>query len=62
MDPVLAPLCFATDGAGGGDGREHVIFGRGDNGSSDGSCVDLVVDLEASRHRRVSDVHYRGYP
>lgn len=59
LDPVLAPLGFAAGQAGGAEGRGQVIFCRGDIGTSDGACVDLV-DLEAtpdSRHGRP----YWGY-
>jgi hypothetical protein len=39
-----------------------VIFCRGFVDSHDGGCVDLVVDLEAMPHWRITDVRYRGYP
>lgn len=62
LDPVLAPLGFAAGQAGGSDGRGQVIFCRGDMSSSDGVCVDLVIDLEANPDWRISDVRYWGYP
>ena len=62
LDPVLAPLGFAAGQAGGAEGRGQVIFCRGDIGSSDGACVDLVVDLEATPEWRITDVRYWGYP
>lgn len=38
-----------------------MIFCRGDIGTSDGACVDLVVDLEATPDWRITDVRYWGY-
>lgn len=61
VDPVLAPLGFAGGQADADGVRAQVIFCRGAIGSSDGACVDLVVDLEATPHWRVSDVRYWGY-
>ncbi len=62
LDPVLAPLGFAAGQAGGADGRGQVIFCHGDVASSDGACVDLVVDLEATPDWRITDIRYWGYP
>ncbi len=62
LDPVLAPFGFAAGQAGGAEGRGQVIFCRGDIGSSDGACVDLVVNLEATPDWRITDVRYWGYP
>jgi hypothetical protein len=39
-----------------------VIFCRGLVDSTDGECVDLVVDLEAMPDWRIIDVRYWGYP
>ena len=61
-DPVLTPLGFAPGQAGAADGRGQVIFCRGDAGSTDGDCVDLVIDLDASPDWHVIDVRYWGYP
>jgi hypothetical protein len=62
LDPVLTPLGFAPGQSGASDACGQVIFCRGDAGSIDGGCVDLVVDLEASPEWRVTDVRYWGYP
>jgi len=62
LDPVLAPLGFAAGQVGGDHGRGQVIFCRGDIRSSDGACVDLVVDLEAAPEWHITDVRYWGYP
>ena len=39
-----------------------MIFCRGFVDSSDGGCVDLVVDLMAMPDWRITDVRYWGYP
>lgn len=39
-----------------------MIFCRGSVGSTDGGCIDLVVDLEAIPDWRITDVRYGGYP
>lgn len=39
-----------------------MIFCRGFVDSTDGGCVDLVVDLEAMPDWRITDVRYWGYP
>jgi hypothetical protein len=62
LDPVLVPLGFAPGQAGAADGHGQVIFCRGDIGSIDGACVDLVVDLEAKPDWRITDVRYWGSP
>jgi hypothetical protein len=62
LDPVLTPLGFAPGQAGASEGQGQVIFCRGDIDSSDGGCVDLVIDLEATPDWRISDVRYWGYP
>lgn len=62
LDPVVAPLGFAAGQAGSSDERGQVIFCRGNVGSSDGGCVDLVVDLEAAPDWHITDVRYWGYP
>jgi hypothetical protein len=62
LDPVLAPLGFAPGQAGADGERGQVIFCRGDIGSRDGACVDLVLDLAATPDWRITDVRYWGYP
>lgn len=62
LGPVLAPLGFAPGQASASDGQGQVIFCRGDIDSSDGGCVDLVVDLQAMPDWRITDVRYWGYP
>jgi hypothetical protein len=39
-----------------------VTFCRGEIGSLDGGCVDLVVDLEATPDWQIIDVRYWGFP
>jgi hypothetical protein len=62
LDPVLVPLGFAPGQGGASGERGQVIFCRGDIGSVDGGCVDLVVDLEATPVWRITDVRYDGFP
>src|SRR6266540_558681 len=62
LDPILTPLGFAPGQAGASDGRGQVIFCRGVTDSSDGACVDLVVDLAAVPDWRITDIRYWGYP
>ena len=62
LDPVLTALGFAPGHAGASEGHGQVIFCRGLVDSSDGGCVDLVVDLEATPDWRITDVRYWGYP
>ncbi|MCP5029111.1 MAG: hypothetical protein GY929_22790 [Actinomycetia bacterium] len=62
LDPVLAPLGFAPGQAGASQGRGQVIFCRGDTDSTDGGCIDLVVDVEAGPDWRIIDVRYWGFP
>jgi len=62
LDPVLVPLGFAPGQAGGVGDRGQVIFCRGEIGSPDGGCVDLVVDLEATPDWQIIDVRYWGFP
>ena len=61
LDSVLTPFGFAPGQVGGADRRGQVIFCRGDIGSNDGVCVDLVVDLEARPDWRITDVRYWGH-
>jgi hypothetical protein len=61
LDPVLLPLGFAAAQAGWSEDRGHVIFCRGDAGSPDGGCIDLVVDLVAAPAWRISEVRYWGF-
>jgi hypothetical protein len=62
LDPILTTLGFAAGQAGASGGRGQVIFCRGLVDSTDGGCVDLVVDLEATPEWRITDVRYWGYP
>jgi hypothetical protein len=62
LDPILTPLGFAAGQAGASGGRGQVIFCRGLVDSTDGECVDLVVDLEAMPDWRITDVRYWGFP
>ena len=62
LDPVLVPLGFAPGQVGGSEGCGQVIFCRGDVDSSDGGCIDLVVELEATPDWRIIDVRYWGFP
>lgn len=60
LDPVLASLGFAPGQVGIDAQRGQVIFCRGEIGSSDGGCVDLVVEVAAAPDWRVTDVRYWG--
>ena len=62
LDPVLTPLGFAPGQGGASERGGQVIFCRGDIDSTDGGCVDLVVDLEADPVWRITDVRYWGFP
>ncbi len=62
LDPVLVSLGFATGQVGIDSRRGQVIFCRGEIDSSDGGCVDLVVEVEAMPDWRITDVRYWGYP
>ncbi len=62
LDPILIPLGFAAGQAGASGGQGQVIFCRGLVDSTDGGCIDLVVDLEATPEWRITDVRYWGYP
>ena len=62
LDPILSPLGFAADQTGASDGHGQVLYCRGFVDSTDGGCVDLVVDLEAMPDWRITDVRYWGYP
>ena len=62
LDPILAPLGFAAGQTGASDTQGQVIFCRGYVDSSDGGCVDLVVDLMAMPGWRITDVRYWGFP
>jgi hypothetical protein len=62
LDPVLTPLGFAPGQAGASEAEGQVIFCRGSEGSADGGCIDLVVDLRAAPDWRITDVRYWGYP
>jgi len=62
LDPILIPLGFTTRQTGASGGHGQVIFCRGVVDSTDGGCVDLVVDLDAMPDWHITDVHYSGYP
>lgn len=62
LDPVLVPLGFDPGQVGGDRERAEVIFCRGEIDSPDGGCVDLVLDLEATRDWQITDVRYWGFP
>jgi hypothetical protein len=62
LDPVLVPLGFAPGQVGVDGSSGQVIFCRGEAGSTDGGCVDLVVDVEARPEWRITDVRYWGFP
>jgi hypothetical protein len=62
LDPVLAPLGFAPGQGGASERDGQVIFCRGEVDSTDGGCVDLVVDLAATPSWRITDVRYWGFP
>jgi len=62
LDPILTPLGFAAGQTGASDGHGQVIFCRGFVHSTDGGCVDLVIDLEARPDWRITDVRYWGHP
>ena len=55
LDPILVPLGFAPGQTGTDQSRAQVIFC-----STDGECVDLVIDVEASPGWQVVDVRYWG--
>lgn len=62
LDPVLSPLGFAPGQIGASGPHAQAVFCRGFEGSADGGCIDLVVDLEAAPTWRITDVRYWGYP
>lgn len=62
LDPVLVPLGFAPGQLGASEQEAQVIFCRGDAGSDDGGCIDLVIDLQANPAWRITDVRYWGFP
>ncbi len=62
LDSVLVPLGFAPGQVGGDGGRGQAIFCRGESLSSDGGCVDLVIELEARPDWQITDVRYWGLP
>ena len=58
LDPVLIPLGFAPAQM----GHDQAIFCRGQIHSTDGGCVDLVLDLDPSAAWHITDVRYWGFP
>lgn len=61
LDPVLVPLGFAAAQRGWADESGQVIFCRGDVGSVDDGCIDLVVDLVATPAWHITEVRYGGF-
>jgi hypothetical protein len=57
LDPILVPLGFAPGQLGADRQRGQVIFC-----STDGECIDLVIDVEAVPDWRITDVRYWGFP
>lgn len=53
---------FAPAQGGATDTHGQVIFCRGDVGSTDGGCIDLVLDLRSEPTWRIADVRYWGFP
>jgi hypothetical protein len=62
LDPVLVPLGFAEAQLGSTADEAQVIFCRGDEGSIDDGCIDLVVDLAAAPAWHIVDLRYWGFP
>jgi hypothetical protein len=62
LDPVLGPLGFAPGQVGVSGSAGQVTFCRGTTHSSDGACVDLVLDVVATPGWRITGVHYWGFP
>ena len=62
LDPVLTRLGFAPGQGGAFERVGQVIFCRGEVDSTDGGCVDLVVDLELAPVWKITDVRYWGFP
>ncbi|MEZ5410475.1 MAG: hypothetical protein R2761_20780 [Acidimicrobiales bacterium] len=61
LGPVLAPLEFAPAQVSASGPQGQVIFCRGLWHSTDGGCVDLVIDLVADPDWRIVDVRYCGF-
>lgn len=62
LDPVLAPLGFASAQGGADEGSGQVIFCRGFVDSTDDGCVDLVIDFEDAPQWHIVAVRYWGFP
>jgi hypothetical protein len=62
LDPVLVPLMFARGQIGASGAQGQVIYCSGLIDSLDGSCVDLVVELESTPDWLITDVRYAGFP
>jgi len=64
LDPVLTPIGFAPAQGGASEREGQVIFCRGevDGISTDGACIDLVIDLGARPVWQITDVRYWGFP
>jgi hypothetical protein len=61
LDPILMPMSFAAGQLGSSESEAQVIYCRGLIDSIDGSCVDLVVDLQKEAAWRITDVRYYGF-
>lgn len=61
LDPVLVPLEFAPAQVSASGTQGQVIYCRGLWDSTDGGCVDLVIDLVADPDWRIVDVRYWGF-
>lgn len=61
LDTVLVPLEFAPGQVGASGTQGQVIYCRGLWDSTDGGCVDLVIDLVADPNWRIVDVRYWGF-
>jgi hypothetical protein len=61
LDPILTPMRFAAGQLGSSGPEAQVIYCRGLIDSLDGSCVDLVVDLQKETTWRITDVRYYGF-
>jgi hypothetical protein len=61
LDPILTPMRFAAGQLGSSGVDAQVIYCRGLIDSLDGSCVDLVVDLQKDTTWSITDVRYYGF-
>lgn len=61
LDPVLVPIGFAPAQLGASGAGGQVTYCRGLRDSTDGACIDLVIDLVADPEWRIADVRYWGF-